>query len=87
MSLAFKDGPPQDGFDLFNSPGHLLNLHKAAGRSKAAHDLRTGLKLGYTGVDPHDISLCLEVDKFDFCLEASQGPLCVTLRPAQPKVV
>lgn len=25
-SLAFKDGPPQQGFDLFNSPAHLLNL-------------------------------------------------------------
>ena len=25
-ALAFKDGPPAEGFDLLNSPGHLLNL-------------------------------------------------------------
>ncbi|MEM7364388.1 MAG: 2-phosphosulfolactate phosphatase [Pseudomonadota bacterium] len=166
-SLAFKDGPPQDGFDLFNSPGHLLNLNvedrtiyqkttagtraalaakqcvpllcssfvcasatasylrelgqsvtyvisgedgqaiedmaaaqfidalltdpntdpspfiEAAGASNAANELRKGLELGYLGVDKKDISICLDVDRFDFCLVAVPGPNGMVLRPAR----
>jgi 2-phosphosulfolactate phosphatase len=166
-SLAFKDGPPQDGFDLFNSPGHLLNLNvedrtiyqkttagtraalaakhcepllcssfvcasatasylrelrqsvtyvisgedgqaaedmaaarfidalltdpdtdpspfiEAAGASSAANELRKGLELGYLGVDKEDISICLDVDRFDFCLAAAPGPNGMVLRPAR----
>ena len=44
---------------------------EAANQSKAANEIRKGLSLVYTGVDFKDISICLDVDKFDFCLIAS----------------
>ena len=53
----------------------------AAEASNAANELRRGLELGYLGVDKKDISICLDVDRFDFCLAAAQGSNGIVLQP------
>ena len=52
-----------------------------ANESNAAKALRKGVELGYVGVHPADIEICLDVDRLDFCLAASVGPRGVTLLP------
>ncbi len=55
-------------------------LRRAAG-SAAAAELAEGVRRGFRGVHPDDVSLCLEVDRFPFAMVAqSEGPLTV-LRP------
>ncbi|WP_367220317.1 hypothetical protein [Streptomyces sp. 16-176A] len=50
--------------------------------SRAARDLAEGLRLGYRGIHPDDIALCLEAGRFPFPMTARrEGPLTV-LRPA-----
>jgi 2-phosphosulfolactate phosphatase len=51
-----------------------------AGRSSAADALRKGLRHGYPGVHPDDINVCLQVDRFDFALTATDEGEFVRLR-------
>ncbi|MFF9315552.1 2-phosphosulfolactate phosphatase [Streptomyces sp. NPDC014748] len=54
---------------------------RRAQASRAARDLAAGLRLGYRGIHPDDIALCLEADRFPFPMTARrEGPLTV-LRP------
>lgn len=151
-ALAFCDGAPKDGFDLFNSPAQLLDLDVAgrsiaqrttagtqgavaashadlvlctgfvtaaatarvlvaknatdvvfvvtggdedlacaehisctlagedpgnayvdrARHSPAASDLLEGVRRGYRGVDATDVDMCLDLDRFDFALQAER---------------
>ena len=43
---------------------------KRARNSPAALDLQAGVLRGYRGVDERDVEMCLEVDRFDFAMEA-----------------
>lgn len=163
-ALAFCDGAPKPGFDLFNSPAHLLDLEVAgrsiaqrttagtqgaiaarhadlilctgfvtaaatarhlrdnrakqvtfvvtggdddlacaehissllhgddpgtryvdeARRSPAAADLLQGVGRGYRGVDPADVDMCLELDRFDFAMQASPEADLLVLTPTSP---
>lgn len=163
-ALAFCDGAPKEGFDLFNSPGQLLDLDVAgrpiaqrttagtqgavaaghanlvlctgfvtaaatarlltaknatdvvfvitggdedlacaehiscalsgnppdstyvdrARHSPAARDLLEGVRLGYRGVDPADVDICLDLDRFDFALQATRTKQHLTLKPVTP---
>jgi 2-phosphosulfolactate phosphatase len=165
-ALVGKDGPPEPGFDLFNSPGQLLERSDLAGRTvvhrtaagtigavaarAAAHlycasfvvagptaariralrpaqvtfvvtgdggradedlacaehiaacvddpgaapgrhlrraapagdRLRRGIELGHRGIHRDDVDLCLQVDRFDFAMRATEEDGLLTLRKA-----
>lgn len=44
---------------------------RRASESKAAMDIRQAAAEGYPGINPRDVEMCLDVDRFDFTLEAS----------------
>ena len=48
--------------------------------SAAAHRLRRGVELGYPGIHPDDVDLCLRVDRFDFAMRAADEDGRLTLR-------
>jgi 2-phosphosulfolactate phosphatase len=51
---------------------------RRARASRAAEDLREGLRRGYRGVHPDDVELCLDIDRFPFALVVRhEGPLKV----------
>jgi 2-phosphosulfolactate phosphatase len=52
-------------------------LGRAAG---AAGRLRRAVELGYAGVHPDDVELCLQVDRFDFAMRAADEDGLLTLR-------
>jgi 2-phosphosulfolactate phosphatase len=163
-ALAGKDGPPEPGFDLFNSPGQVLERSDLGGRTvvhrtmagtigavaaraaehlycasfvvagataqrvrdlqptavtfvitgdggqadedlacaehiaaciddpdadpgpqlrraaQAGERLRRAVELGYAGVHPDDVDLCLDVDRFDFAMRAVDEDGLLTLR-------
>ena len=43
---------------------------RRASESKAAVDIRQAASAGETGINPRDVEMCLDVDRFDFTLEA-----------------
>ncbi|MBE8472038.1 2-phosphosulfolactate phosphatase [Streptomyces justiciae] len=49
--------------------------------SRAAADLTDGVRLGYRGVHPDDVELCLEVDRFSFAMVARREESLMVLRP------
>jgi 2-phosphosulfolactate phosphatase len=55
-----------------------------ADRSKAAARLRGLAAGGSPGVHPDDVESCLEVDRFDFAMQASDEDGLLTLRPVRP---
>lgn len=58
---------------------------RRAANSHAATELAEGLRRGYQGVHPDDVSLCLEIDRFPFAMAAAlEGPFMV-LSPVQPQ--
>ncbi|MFC8348380.1 2-phosphosulfolactate phosphatase [Streptomyces sp. NPDC057280] len=54
---------------------------RRARASRAAADLADGVRLGYRGVHPDDVELCLEVDRFPFAMVARQEESLMVLRP------
>lgn len=42
-----------------------------ARRSAAALELERGVLAGFTGVTSQDVQMCLDVDRFDFAMQAS----------------
>ncbi|MFT3855509.1 MAG: 2-phosphosulfolactate phosphatase [Ilumatobacteraceae bacterium] len=48
--------------------------------SEAARDLAEGVARGYAGVTSEDVPMCLEVDRFDFAMQAIEGRRGLTLR-------
>ncbi len=51
--------------------------------SRAAADLAEGLRLGYQGVHPDDVELCLEYDRFTFAMVARNEKSMMVLRPVE----
>jgi 2-phosphosulfolactate phosphatase len=49
--------------------------------SRAAADLTRGLQLGYQGIHPDDIDLCLDADRFAFAMTAVQRESMMVLKP------
>lgn len=53
--------------------------------SAAAEDLRDGVSKGFRGVTEHDVSMCLELDRFDFAMNVQRTDGWLTLtRSASP---
>ncbi len=50
--------------------------------SAAASRLRRGIELGYPGIHPDDVDLCLQADRFDFAMRAADEDGLLTLRKA-----
>ena len=46
----------------------------------AAARLRRGIELGYPGIHPDDVELCLQVDRFDFAMRAAEEGGLLALR-------
>ena len=44
---------------------------RRASESRAAVDIRQAAAEGYPGINPRDVEMCLDVNRFDFTLEAS----------------
>lgn len=63
------------------SPG--LGFVERARRSTAAADLNDGVKRGFQGVDARDVDLCLELDRFDFAIQATAEDGRLTLSPTR----
>lgn len=162
-ALAFCDGAPKDGFDLFNSPGQLLGLDVAgrsiaqrttagtqgavavrhadlilctgfvtaaatarvligknasdvvfvvtggdedlacaehiscrlagkdpgnayidrARHSPATRNLLEGVRRGYWGVDAADVDMCLDLDRFNFALQAERTEQLLSLKAVE----
>ncbi|AUG76988.1 2-phosphosulfolactate phosphatase [Kitasatospora sp. MMS16-BH015] len=55
------------------------HLRRAAASQHAAH-LAEGVRKGYPGIHPEDVSLCLTPDTFDFAMLATVEPDGLTLR-------
>lgn len=54
---------------------------RRATASRAAADLAEGLRLGYRGVHPDDVALCLEAGRFPFAMRVRREGSLVVLRP------
>lgn len=50
--------------------------------SDAAKDLTIGVERGYTGVSPEDPHMCVDLDRFDFAMEARESSGHLRLRKA-----
>lgn len=57
---------------------------RRARASRAAADLADGVRLGYQGIHPDDLEVCLEPDRFPFAMVASREDTRMTLRPTVP---
>ena len=53
---------------------------RRAAESKAAVDIHQAAAEGYPGINPRDVEMCLDVDRFDFTLEAAQEDELLVLR-------
>ncbi|MDE2890440.1 MAG: 2-phosphosulfolactate phosphatase [Gemmatimonadota bacterium] len=54
-----------------------------ASESKAAIDILQAAAEGYTGINPRDVDMCVDVNRFDFTLEASVEDELLVLRKHQ----
>jgi 2-phosphosulfolactate phosphatase len=56
---------------LLDSAGATVDAASYLARvDKVGDGLREGVKLGYRGVHPDDVELCMAIDRFDFALAA-----------------
>lgn len=60
------------------------DLVDRARRSPAAVDLAEGLAKGFAGVSELDVAMCLELDRFDFALNARGENATLVLEPEWP---
>ncbi len=56
---------------------------RRASESKAAVDIRKAAAENYPGINPRDVEMCLDVDRFNFTLEASMEDELLVLRKRQ----
>lgn len=53
---------------------------RRASESRAAIDIRQAAAEGYPGINPRDVEMCVDVDRFNFTLEASMEDELLVLR-------
>ena len=56
---------------------------RRASESKAAIDIRQAAAAGYKGVNPRDVEMCLDADRFNFTLEALTEDELLVLRKCE----
>jgi 2-phosphosulfolactate phosphatase len=57
-----------------------------ANASAAANDLRDGVVKGFSGVTDQDVPMCLEIDRFDFAMQARPTPGGLRLTQAETRI-